>query len=70
MKQEIELFTFGKGLERVWTALFKPLTFLSNKRRISYQEKCLILSMSDKKSQLPLTSTKRRANPREKNRFF
>ena len=52
VKEEIELFTFGKGLERVWTALFKPLTFLSNKRRISYQEKCLILPMSDKKSQL------------------
>ena len=32
MKQEIELFTFGKGLQRVWAALFKPLTFLGNKK--------------------------------------
>ena len=40
MKEEIDLFTFDKGLERVWTALFKPLTFLGNKRRISCHEKC------------------------------
>ena len=32
VKKEIELFTFGKVLQRVWTALFKPLTFLGNKK--------------------------------------
>ena len=32
-KEEIELYTFqriGRGLQRVWTVLFKPLTFLGN----------------------------------------
>ena len=32
MKEEIELFTFGKGLQRVWTVLFNFLTFLDNKQ--------------------------------------
>ena len=32
VKEEIELFTFGKGLQGVWTVLFKPFTFLGNKK--------------------------------------